>query len=158
MRVFITGGTGELGGRLSRALVRRGHEVTVGSRSARPTRGVAAVQIDLETGEGLEAVSGHDTVVHLASDPFGKRQVDVEGTQRLVQAAAAAGVGHLVAMSIVGIDDHPSPYYRAKVEMEGIVENGAVPWTILRATQFHSLVPLFLDKRRRSGSSRFHQG
>jgi uncharacterized protein YbjT (DUF2867 family) len=145
MRVLITGGSGELGVRLSRLLVERGHEVTVASRSARPMRDVAAVEMDLATGAGVESVAGHDTVVHLASDPFGAQQVDVEGTQRLVDAAEAAGVDHLLAISIVGIDNHPYPYYRTKAEMEQIVENGEVPWTILRATQFHSLVPRFLD-------------
>ncbi|MDH3306022.1 MAG: NAD(P)H-binding protein [Acidimicrobiia bacterium] len=143
MRVFITGGSGELGVRLGRELADRGHRVTAASRSARPVRGV---HVDLESGAGLETTEGHDTVVHLASDPFGTQRVDVEGTQRLVEAAAAAGVDHLVAISIVGIDDHPNPYYRAKLEMERIIEQGAVPWTILRATQFHSLVPRFLDK------------
>ncbi len=108
-------------------------------------RDVAAVEMDLATGAGVEAVSGHDTVVHLASDPFGAQRVDVEGTQRLVDAAVAAGVDHLLAISIVGIDDHPHPYYRAKVDMEQIVEGARVPWTILRATQFHSLIPRFLD-------------
>ncbi len=145
MRVLITGGSGELGVRLSRLLVERGHEVTVASRSARPMRDVAAVEMDLATGVGVDSVAGHDTVVHLASDPFGAQRVDVEGTQRLADAATAAGVDHLLAISIVGIDDHPHPYYRAKAEMEKIVEAGGVPWTILRATQFHSLIPRFMD-------------
>lgn len=145
MRVFITGGSGELGSRLGRLLVERGHEVTAASRSARPTRDVSAVELDLATGAGLGAVEGHDTVVHLASDPFAAQRVDVDGTRRLIDASAAAGVGHLVAISIVGIDDHPYAYYRAKLEMERIVEDGPVPWTILRATQFHSLIPRFLE-------------
>lgn len=145
MRVLITGGSGELGIRLTRLLVERGHEVTVASRSARPMRDVAAVEMDLAAGTGVESVAGHDTVVHLASNPFEAQRVDVAGTQRLVDAAAAAGVDHLLAISIVGIDDHPYPYYRAKAEMERIVQKGDVPWTILRATQFHSLVPRLLD-------------
>ncbi len=145
MRVLITGGSSELGVRLSRLLVERGHEVTVASRSARPMRDVAAVEMDLASGLGVESVAGHDTVVHLASDPFGAQRVDIEGTQRLVDAAAEAGVDHLLAISIVGIDDHPYPYYRAKAKMEQIVQKGDVPWTILRATQFHSLIPRFID-------------
>ncbi|MDH3306744.1 MAG: NAD(P)H-binding protein [Acidimicrobiia bacterium] len=145
MRVLITGGSGELGIRLSRLLAERGHVATVASRSARPMRDVAAVEMDLATGAGVESLAGHDTVVHLASNPFEAQRVDVEGTQRLVDAAAAAGVDHLLAVSIVGVDDHPYPYYRAKAEMERIVQKGDVPWTILRATQFHSLVPRFVD-------------
>lgn len=145
MRVLITGGSGELGVHLSRRLVARGHEVTVASRSARTTRQIPAVELDLSSGVGLEAIAGHDTVVHLASDPFNAQQVDVAGTRSLVDAAAAGDVGHLVAISIVGIDDHPYPYYRAKAEMERIVRSASVPWTILRATQFHSLIPRFID-------------
>lgn len=145
MRVFITGGSSELGALVARKLVGQGHDVTVASRSARPERGIVAVEVDLSTGLGLDEVAGHDTVVHLASNPFAARQVDIEGTQRLVDASAEAGVGHLLAISIVGVDDHPQPNYQAKVEMEQIVADSAIPWTILRATQFHSFIPRFID-------------
>jgi len=145
MGVFITGGSGELGSELGRLLVARGHAVTVASRSARSSPGLPAIQLDLASGVDPESIDGHDTVVHLASDPFHAQQVDVNGTRALVEAVAARGIGHLLAISIVGIDDHPYPYYRAKAEMERIVRSGSVPWTILRATQFHSLIPRFLD-------------
>jgi uncharacterized protein YbjT (DUF2867 family) len=145
MRVFITGGSSELGALVARKLVEQGHDVTVASRSARAKRGIEAVEVDLSTGLGLDEVAGHDTVVHLASNPFAARQVDVEGTRRLVDAATEAGVGHLLAISIVGVDDHPQPNYQAKVEMEQIIANGAIPWTILRSTQFHSFIPRFID-------------
>ncbi|HET7269554.1 MAG TPA: NAD(P)H-binding protein, partial [Rubrobacter sp.] len=76
------------------------------------------------------------------SSPFRKaRQVDVEGTGRLIEAATRAGVSHLVYISIVGIDRAASyPYYRIKLETERVVESSPVPYTILRATQFHDLV------------------
>lgn len=98
---------------------------------------------DLLTGEGLEpAVQGVDTIIHCASSPFSKaRQVDVEGTGRLIEAATRAGVSHLVYISIVGIDRALSyPYYRIKLDTERVVESFPVPYTILRATQFHDLV------------------
>jgi uncharacterized protein YbjT (DUF2867 family) len=109
------------------------------SRSGRP----GTIRGDLMTGEGLDgAVRGVDTVIHCASSPFRKsRQVDIEGTGLLLDAAAAAGVSHVVFISIVGIDRVPSyPYYRIKLETERVVEGSPVPHTILRATQFYDLV------------------
>jgi uncharacterized protein YbjT (DUF2867 family) len=98
---------------------------------------------DLLTGEGLgPAVQGVDTIIHCASSPFRKaRGVDVEGTGRLLEAAAEAGVSHLAYISIVGIDQATSyPYYRIKLDTERVVEGSPVPHTILRATQFYELV------------------
>jgi len=68
------------------------------------------------------------------------RPVLVDGSRRLLEAEARAGVAHHVCASIVGIDRVPFSYYRVKLEQEATVEAGPVPWTILRATQFHSLV------------------
>ncbi len=86
-------------------------------------------------------MDGVGTIVHCASSPTKTRQVDVEGTRRLLQAAGRAGVSHLVFISIVGVDLNPHfPYYRMKLEVERIVERSPVPWTILRATQFHELL------------------
>jgi uncharacterized protein YbjT (DUF2867 family) len=93
---------------------------------------------DIETGAGLaDALQGCDTVIHLATDPKRSRYVDVEGTRKLVQAAKAAGVQHLLYLSITGCDRVPFAYYEAKTEAEGIIRGGGVPYTILRATQFH---------------------
>ena len=115
------------------------------SRSGRP----GTIKGDLLTGEGIEdAVRGVDTLVHCASNttinnvpsPRKTRQTDVDGTERLLQAAATAGVQHAIFISIVGVDSNPFFYYRAKLEAEMVVERSPVPWTILRATQFHDLV------------------
>ncbi len=94
------------------------------------------------TGEGLEeAVRGVDTIVHCASSPRKTRQIDVEGTERLLRVAGRAGVSHFVFISIVGVDRNPYfPYYRMKLEVERIIERSPVPGTILRATQFHEFV------------------
>ncbi len=125
----------EVVGRLGSA----GVEARVLSRSGRP----GTYKGDLLTGEGLvPAVRGVDAVIHCASSPFRKtRRTDVEGTERLLEAAAGAGVSHFVFISIVGIDRVQSyPYYRIKLEAERVVESSPVPHTILRATQFYDLV------------------
>ena len=137
--ILVTGGTGLLGRQVVDHLRAAGRGVCVLSRSKHP----GTVWGDLLTGEGLErAVDNIDTIVHCASSPIRKaRQVDVEGTERLLRAAAQAGVSHVVYISIVGIDRNPYfPYYRVKLDTEQVVEQSPVPWTILRATQFHDFV------------------
>jgi uncharacterized protein YbjT (DUF2867 family) len=104
------------------------------------------VRGDLMTGEGLgEAVEGVDVIVHCASSPTKTRQIDVEGTERLLKTANRAGVSNFVFISIVGVDRNPYyPYYRMKLEIERMIEGSPVPWTILRATQFHEFVFRFV--------------
>lgn len=87
------------------------------------------------------AVRDVDVIVHCASSPRKTRQIDVEGTERLLEVADRAGVSHFVFISIVGVDRNPYfPYYQMKLEVERIAERSHVPWTILRATQFHEFV------------------
>lgn len=137
MRVAIAGGTGTLGAAVAHALRERGHEVRVLSRSAPEHR------VDLATGAGLAAaLDGVQAVVNAANQPPNGKgpSVLVEGTRRLLAAGAAAGVAHHVDVSIVGCDRVPLGYYRIKTEQERVVEGGPVPFTIVRATQFHELV------------------
>ncbi len=104
---------------------------------------------DLLTGAGIrEAVAGADTVLHLATGRRGKG--DVEATRTLLEAATAAGVRHLVLISIVGIEDVPLAYYRDKVVIEQLVRESGLPYSILRATQFHSFVEALFTGQRRS--------
>ena len=136
---LVTGGTGSLGRRVVDRLRGAGNEVRVLSHSGR--RGT--VEGDLLTGEGLErAVDGVETIVHCASSPIRRvRQTDVGGTEKLLRAAERAGVSHVVYISIVGVDRDPHYfYYRVKRDAERVIERSAVPWTILRATQFHEFV------------------
>jgi uncharacterized protein YbjT (DUF2867 family) len=135
---LVTGGTGSLGSRVVNRLNDASREVRALSRSGRD----GTVKGDLLTGEGLEqAVEGVDVIVHCASSPTKTRQTDVEGTGRLLRAASRAGISHFVFVSIVGVDRNPYyPYYRMKLEVERMIERSAVPWTILRATQFHEFV------------------
>ncbi len=132
---LVTGATGRLGTPTVARLRAAGHDVRALSRRSGPglTTG------DLRTGAGLrEALTGVDTVLHLATGPRGTGDVTLART--LVEGAADADVRHLVLISIVGIDDVPLPYYRDKVVVERVVRESGVPHTILRATQFHHLV------------------
>jgi uncharacterized protein YbjT (DUF2867 family) len=150
MRVLVTGGTGTLGRALVPGLAAAGHEAVVMSR--RP--GAGRVVADLLTGEGLaSAVAGTDAIVHLAtsSSPRTMAETEVAGTRRLVGAAAGAGVGHLVYMSIVGVDRVPIGYYRYKVAAEKVLAAGPVPWSVLRATQFFQLLDRGLAAVGRTG-------
>lgn len=144
MAILVTGGRGTLGRLLVPRLVSAGKNVVVTSRSASsPPSGVSLRTLDLAGAAVDPAVlDGVETIVHAASNPARTRAVDVRGTERLLDAAAAAKVAHVVYLSIVGIDDHPFPYYKAKAAAERIIEESPLPHTILRATQFHE----FLDR------------
>lgn len=148
MKVLITGGTGTLGRRIVRAALEAGHAVRIQSRHPRPGAAAHAewVRADFATGDGVrEAVTGVDAIIHAASDPWKPRAVDVAGTRRLVEAAREAGIGHLVYVSIVGVDRIPLRYYRAKAEAEQIVAASGMPYSVLRATQFHAFVDQLLS-------------
>lgn len=149
-RILVTGGAGDLGRAVVARLVATGNAVRVFSRRTGAVSGAETVRGDLATGAGLaEAVAGVETVIHAATAPFHTRQVDEEGTRRLVTAAEAAGARHLIYVSIVGIDRNPYSYYQAKLVAEAAVRAGGVPWTILRATQFHGFVPRIVDAQAR---------
>jgi uncharacterized protein YbjT (DUF2867 family) len=147
MRVLVTGGTGALGRQVVRRLVDSGHKARILSR--RPGEGDDWVQGNIATGAGLElAVKDVDAIVHAASDaaaPQRYRATDVLGTRRLVAMAREAGVVHVVYVSIVGMEGVAYPYYKAKLAAEAVMRENIVPWSILRATQFHTLMELFLD-------------
>lgn len=134
---LVTGGNGSLGRHLVVALRAAGWQTRVMSR-----RG-GDVQADLRSGAGLkEAVAGVTVILHAATSPLRHaRETDVEGTRRLLSEARRAGVEHVVYPSIVGIDRVPGyPYYRIKQAAEAVVRESGLPWTILRATQFHDLL------------------
>ncbi len=141
MRIAVTGGAGTLGKHISAKLADRGHEVRVLSRRS------PDFPVDLATGAGLAAALEGCAVVVDASNasPRHAAKVLVAGSRRLLAAERAAGVGHHVCISIVGCDRVPMGYYRVKAEQEAVVERGPVPWTIVRATQFHELAAAVLD-------------
>ena len=148
MNVLVTGGTGTLGRVVVMLLRQSGHRARIFSRH--PRGHVDAVEGDLRTGAGLaRAVNGIDAIVHAASagrEPLHISAVDVGGTRRLLAAAKQAGVRHLVYVSIVGVDRVPYRYYSAKLQAEKLVREGDLPWSILRATQFHGFVAAMLGR------------
>ncbi|HEX6446713.1 MAG TPA: NAD(P)H-binding protein [Streptosporangiales bacterium] len=139
MKVLVTGGTGALGRVVVERLLAGGHDVTVASRRARAADAVGPpgwTTVDWRTGAGLDtALAGVDTVVHCAHS---YRGIDLE--QRLVDAARRAGEPHVVYVSIVGVERIPFFYYRAKLAAERLLAASGLPWSVLRATQFHDLV------------------
>jgi uncharacterized protein YbjT (DUF2867 family) len=98
----------------------------------------------------VAAVSDVDVIIHTASNVRKAKHVDVGGTRALLAAARDAGVQHLLYVSIVGIDRIPLPYYRHKLQTEQLVRGSSLPWTILRATQFHQLVDMQISIANRS--------
>ncbi len=135
--ILITGGTGTLG-RLVVPALQEGHgEIRILSRRDRPTvDGVAYVTGDLLTGDGLRpALAGAGTVLHLA----GASKGDDVATRNLVRAASRAGVRHLVYISVIGADRVPLAWFRTKLAAERAVADSGLPWTTLRAAQFHDL-------------------
>jgi uncharacterized protein YbjT (DUF2867 family) len=133
MKIAVAGGTGVVGRHTVEALREGGHDPVVLSRSA---------GVDLLSGAGLDAsLTGVDAVVDTANVSTLKADAAVRffttATGNLITAAARAGVGHVVLLSIVGIDRMPHDYYAGKVAQEKVLEESPVPWTILRATQFH---------------------
>ncbi len=140
-RVLVTGGTGVLGHEVVPRLIRSGADARVFSRTTRPVSGASAVHGDLVSEKGLaEAVNGVDAVIHCASDTRHRGETDLDATRNLLKAARSTGNPHLVYISIVGIDRIPYSYYQAKLAAESCIVESGLPWTILRATQFHDLV------------------
>lgn len=133
MRIAVAGGTGRVGRYVVEAARARGHEAVVIARA----RG-----IDVRTGAGLDAaLEGADAVVDALSVTTlsGEESVDFfrTTTETLLAAQARAGIDHHLALSIVAIEKAPIGYYAGKMAQEQLVTAGSVPWTILRATQFH---------------------
>jgi uncharacterized protein YbjT (DUF2867 family) len=149
MRIAVTGGTGTLGREVVRELEARGHAVRALSRRS-PDH-----PVDLTTGEGLAAaLAGVDVVIDAANAGPTRKAAEavlVEGTRRLLAAEVQAGVAHHVGVSIVGIDRVPSAYYEVKLAQEAVVQGGGVPWTIVRATQFHTLIDTLFSATARLG-------
>ncbi len=150
-KILVTGGSGALGREIVKRLTNMSYSVRIMSRSSEQhaTQASAAiewVQGNLETSQGLaEAVADVDIIVHAASDPMHSRQIDVNGTQLLLAKARETGVSHVVYISIVGIDRIKYAYYQSKLEAEERIKQSGIPWSILRATQFHTLIDRVLQ-------------
>ncbi|MFI5262354.1 MAG: SDR family oxidoreductase [Candidatus Limnocylindrales bacterium] len=142
--ILVTGGTGRLGRLVVSGLRQAGRDVRVLSRhSPASGDGITYLTCDLRDDRGIEAaLGGAATIIHCA----GSRKGDEETTGNLVRAAARAGVQHLVYISVVGADRVPVRgamdrmgfgYFASKLAAEQVVAGSGLPWTTLRATQFH---------------------
>lgn len=151
MQVLVTGATGTLGRAVTTALTGRAHAVRVLTRN--PDRAPDLVSVVVgslaDPTAVADAVDGVDAVVHCATDPRNHRDVDVAGTRRLIESATRAGSPHLVFPGIVGSDVIPLKYYRSKQAAEELLTESALPYSIVRATQFHSLVWFALERMAR---------
>jgi uncharacterized protein YbjT (DUF2867 family) len=133
MKIVVIGGSGLIGKKLIPLLKERGHEAV----SASPSSGVNTL-----TGEGLaETLADAQVVVDVSNSPSWADDAVMEffdkSTRNLLAAEAAAGVGHHIALSVVGADRMTdSGYMRAKVNQEKVIEAGGLPYSIIRATQF----------------------
>jgi uncharacterized protein YbjT (DUF2867 family) len=144
--ILVTGGSGGLGRRVVKRLRNAGQRVRVASRNPHKTeKGVEQVVCDLAKDQGVgAAVDGAAIVIHCAG--VGKIKEDEAQARNLVRAARQAGVGHLVSISVVGADRIPVKtavdrsmfaYFASQRVKELVVAESGLPWTNLRATQFH---------------------
>ena len=142
MKLVIIGGTGLIGSKLVTRLREHGHEAV----AAAPNTGVNTL-----TGEGLvEALQGASVVVDVSNSPSFEESAVMEffttSTRNLLKHAAAAGVKHYVALSVVGTERIPdSPYLRAKNAQETLIKGGGIPYSIVHATQFFEFVKRIAD-------------
>ncbi|MDN3354918.1 SDR family oxidoreductase [Actinomadura sp. DC4] len=151
MKFVVIGGTGLIGSKLVAILSARGHEAV----AAAPSTGV-----DTLTGEGLAGVlAGASVVVDVSNSPSFEDGPVLEffetSTRNLLTAEAAAGVGHHVALSVVGAERLPdSGYLRAKVAQEKLIEGSSIPFSIVHATQFFEFVRGIADTGTENGTFR----
>jgi uncharacterized protein YbjT (DUF2867 family) len=143
MKIVVIGGSGLIGSKVVRILVEHGHEAVVAS----PRSGVNTL-----TGEGLaEALKGAAVVVDVSNSPSFEGAAALKffetSTNNLLDAEAGAGVGHHVALSVVGTERlTESGYFRAKIAQEQLIEKSSIPFSLVHATQFYEFVPRIADE------------
>jgi len=143
MRIVVIGGTGLIGSKLVTMLGEHGHEAVAAS----PNTGVNTL-----TGEGLaDVLGGASVVIDVSNSPSFEASAVLEffetSTGNLLAAEAAAGVGHHVALSVVGSERLPeSGYFRAKIAQEKLIESSSIPYSIVHATQFFEFVRSIADE------------
>jgi uncharacterized protein YbjT (DUF2867 family) len=142
MKIVVVGGTGLIGSKVVAKLGEHGHDAVAAS----PNTGVNTL-----TGEGMiEVLDGADVVIDVSNAPSWEDDAVMEffrtSTRNLLKAEAAAGVGHHVALSVVGTELLlESGYFRAKLAQEELIESSSIPYSIVRATQFFEFVPSIAD-------------
>ena len=151
MKIVVIGGTGLIGSKVVTNLSAHGHDAVPAS----PGTGVNTL-----TGEGLAgALAGADVVVDVSNSPSFEDTAVLEffetSTRNILDAEAAAGVGHHVALSVVGTERlTESGYMRAKIAQEKLIENSSIPYTIVHATQFFEFAVRMADEASDGGTVR----
>ena len=141
-KIVVIGGTGLIGSKVVAKLTEHGHDAI----AAAPNTGVNTI-----TGEGVaEALAGADVVVDVANSPSFEESAVLEffttSTNTLLAAEAAAGVGHHVALTIVGTNRPQNiPYFRAKIAQEKLIRESGIPYTLVHATQFFEFLGSIAD-------------
>jgi uncharacterized protein YbjT (DUF2867 family) len=142
MKITVVGASGLIGTKVVELLRSEGHDLVATSRSS---------GVDVLSGAGLaDALAAADTLVDVTNSPSFEADAVMDFFTRsatnIAAAAKAAGVGHYVALSIVGVDGLPdSPYMRAKVAQERIITESGIPYSIVRATQFTEFVDSIIE-------------
>lgn len=142
MKITVVGASGLIGTKVVESLKNDGHDVVASSRSS---------GVDVLTGAGLaDALAGADALVDVTNSPSLEGGPAIgfftQSATILVDAAKPAGIGHYVALSIVGVDGLPdSGYMRAKVAQEKIITESGIPYSIVRATQFAELAERIIE-------------
>jgi uncharacterized protein YbjT (DUF2867 family) len=143
MKIVVIGGHGRIGSKVVEGLGEQGHDAVAADLGT----GVNTI-----TGEGLaDALAGADVVVDVSNSPSFEDEAVMAffrtSTGNVLAAEQAAGVGHHVALSVVGADRLPdSGYLRAKVAQEQLIEGSGIPYSIVRATQFFEFVDAIADE------------
>src|SRR5437764_9056688 len=142
MKIVVIGGTGLIGSKLVKKLGEHGHEVV----AAAPNSGVNSL-----TGEGLaDALKGASVVVDVTNAPSWEDAAVLKffetSTRNLLSHGADAGVGHYIALSVVGTERLlESGFFRAKLAQENLIKGSSIPYSIVRATQFFEFVQKIAD-------------
>ena len=141
--ILLTGGTGMLGQEIAKLLDKRNFNVIILSLKEKPksTLGIEILKGDIADKKSLKSIDNKfDTIIHCASNPQNSEVVDVIGSENLLDVFGKNTLKHFIYVSIVGVDKSWFPYYRSKYKVEEKIKESRIPWTILRATQFHNLV------------------
>ena len=142
-KILITGGTGNLGKVIVSLLTKNGSEISVltSNDELLNSKNINFINGDLTNRDSLfELKNKFDIIIHCASNPLDSDAVDIKGSQNLLETVIHDKIAHFIYISIVGVDKSSFKYYQNKHRVENFIKESDIPYTIIRATQFHDLV------------------